>query len=271
MDLRDRSDLQALLARHGIALAKTYGQHFLVDRAALERIVSAAFPAGRFPGTVIEVGPGAGTLTVELASRAARVVAIERDERFIPVLKETLAGFEAVRVELGDAMALRLSDLPEVAAAGERYAVVSNLPYEISTPFLWKVLYDEPRRPSEVSLLLQEEVIDRALAKAPKMNLLSLLVALAGKAEKACKVGRSSFYPPPRVESAALRIEGIGERIGDREKAALALAKRAFAAPRKKLANTIGAQAGAHGDRRPGELGAEEWLALASLGGRSGA
>jgi len=277
MDLADRKVLRPLLERHGIVLAKTYGQHFLVDRKALDRILEAAFPekrrdqdllaTGYSPtGLVVEVGPGAGTLTIELAKRCETVIAIERDQRFIPVLKVTLADFDNVSIVQADAMKTGFSDLLTThhSPLTSRYSIVSNLPYEISTPFLWKALHDEPVRPSEIIVLLQDEVVDRALEKRPKMNILSLLVALSGKADKPTQVGKASFFPPPRVESAVLRIRDIKPELGAAERRALALAKRAFVAPRKKLSNTIGDQAGAFGDKRPAELGAEEWLTLVS-------
>ncbi len=288
MDLTNRKELEILLKHHGIVLAKTYGQHFLVDRKALQKIVATAFPTGnslsppragsRQPldsglvagfatGAVIEVGPGVGTLTIELAERAAKVVAIERDPRFRKILDETLSGATNVEIIEGDALAVDFSRSTGHVARERRgwqlatgsYDVVSNLPYEITTPFLWKILFEESVRPRRVVLLLQAEVVERLIAKAPKANLLSLMVALFGRAERIAKVPRSSFFPSPRVDSAIVSI-AADDRIERLEaKKVIFLARIAFAAPRKKLGNTIGERTGAFADRRPAELAVEDW------------
>ena len=261
MDLTNRDALKVLLARYQLTLAKTYGQHFLVDRGVLEEIVAAAFPqrhgaVGRSP-RVIEVGPGVGTLTRELAARAEHVVAIERDPRFFSVLRETVAEFS--NIELIQADALRVS-----FAQFSPYHVISNLPYEITTPFLWKILYEEQARPERAVLLLQRDIVDRILACPPRMNLLALLAALVGKARRVCAVSPRAFFPLPRVESAVLAIEDIEKFVSLEEKTVLAMAKRAFAAPRKKLSSTLGQTAGRFGNCRPAELGVGEWKDMAA-------
>ncbi|MBP9748605.1 16S rRNA (adenine(1518)-N(6)/adenine(1519)-N(6))-dimethyltransferase [Patescibacteria group bacterium] len=259
MDLTNRNELKTLLDRHGLVLAKTYGQHFLVQRAVLEKIVGAAFPTGATALPVIEVGPGIGTLTRELARHAPEVIAIERDLRMRAVLAETLAGVPAVRIVEADALRISFTD----AVSGMPYRVVSNLPYEISTPFLWKILHEEAVRPTTVTLLLQAEVVTRVLERTPHMNLLSLLVAFAGTARRVHAVSRNAFFPPPRVDSAVLHIEDITPAATASQVRALALARRAFAAPRKKMSSTLGVEAGHFGEQRPSVLTPEQWLSLA--------
>lgn len=260
MDLTNRHDLKTVLDRHGLVLAKTYGQHFLVDRGILAKILATAFPTGAAAVPVVEVGPGIGTLTQELAARAPEVIAIERDLRMRSVLMETLASCSNVRIIEADALQTSFADL----VGHKPYRVVSNLPYEISTPFLWKTLYEESPRPASITLLLQAEVAARALAQPPHMNLLSLLVAFAGSAHRVCAVSRNAFSPPPRVDSAVFLIADIGTTASHAEIRALALARRAFASPRKKMSSTLGAAAGAFADCRPSVLTPREWIALAA-------
>jgi 16S rRNA (adenine1518-N6/adenine1519-N6)-dimethyltransferase len=262
MDLTNRAELKTLLDRHGLMLAKTYGQHFLVRRDVLEKIIGAAFRSGAVALPVIEVGPGIGTLTRALAAHAPEVIAIERDMRMRSVLAETLADIPHVRLIEADALRVSFSD----TVGRKPYRVVSNLPYEISTPFLWKILAEEPLRPTSVTLLLQAEVVTRLLAQPPRMNLLSLLVAFAGVAHRVHAVSHDAFFPPPRVESAVLHIENIAPTLTASERRALALARRAFAAPRKKLSSTIGEAASAFAERRPETVTPAEWRFLAEVG-----
>ncbi len=259
MDLTNRNELKTLLDRHGLVLAKTYGQHFLVQRTVLEKIIGAAFPSGASSLPVIEVGPGIGTLTRELAAHAPEVIAIERDLRMRAVLAETLADVSPVHVVEADALRVSFTD----AVFGKPYRVVSNLPYEISTPFLWKILEEESLRPVSVTLLLQAEVVTRVLERSPHMNLLSLLVAFSGTARRVHSVSRSAFFPPPRVDSAVLHIENISPAVTPVQRRALGLARRAFAAPRKKMSSTLGEEAGKFGEQRPSTLTPEQWLLLA--------
>lgn len=259
MDLTNRNELKAVLERHGLTLAKTYGQHFLVHRPVLEKIIAAAFGAGDQTVPVVEVGPGIGTLTVALVEHANEVIAIERDLRMRSVLAETMAETSRVRLVEGDALRESYADL-----VGNRpYRIVSNLPYEITTPFLWKILAEEAVRPMSVTLLLQAEVVARMLEKPPRMQLLGLLVALSGTARQVCAVPRSAFFPPPRVDSAVVHIAGIRPSLSEQERRALSLARRAFAAPRKKMSSTLGHEAGSFGDLRPSVLTPAQWLSLA--------
>jgi 16S rRNA (adenine1518-N6/adenine1519-N6)-dimethyltransferase len=261
MNLCSKKDLVDLLARHRIALARTYGQHFLVECRVLKKIAELAGSEKDLP--TIEVGPGVGTLTRELAKNSAPVFAIERDQRFLPVLKETLAEYKNVEVVLGDALKVSLAGLISGDDGSGDYQIVSNLPYEITTPFLWKVLFDEPRRPKRMVLLLQAELVERVLQQPPKMNLLSLLAAFSGKAGKAFLVSQTSFYPPPRVRSAVLTIENIAPALSSEVRQAINLARRAFGAPRKKLGNTLGEMADRFADQRPAKLSADEWFEIA--------
>lgn len=265
IQLTDPSVLREILSAHGITLARTYGQHFLIDSNVLAHIVSAAFPKDvAATSAVLEIGPGAGTLTQELLEHSSNVVSIERDPRFVSLLREQFGEQKHLHIVEGDALRESFSSLVDRQKISGRYAVVSNLPYEITTPFLWKILFEEEKRPQRIVLLLQADVISRIFETGSKRSLLGLLVQLAGKARQVKTVSKQAFFPPPNVTSAVLLIENIPEKVSDADRKIIAAAKNAFASPRKKLSSTIGDIAGTFKDRRPGELAVEEWRRMIS-------
>lgn len=260
LQLTNPSVLKEILSSHDITLARTYGQHFLIDAKVLSEIVFvAALKDVHNVSSVIEIGPGAGTLTQELLAEGKKVVCVERDPRFVGLLREQFGDEPRLEIVEGDALHVSFADIVHLKRTGERYAVVSNLPYEITTPFLWKILFEESKRPERVVLLLQADVVSRIFETGSKRSLLGLLVQLAGCARQVRTVSKQAFFPPPNVSSAVLLIENIAETVSQSDKKIIAAAKLAFAAPRKKLSSTIGEVAGIFKDRRPGELRVEEW------------
>jgi 16S rRNA (adenine1518-N6/adenine1519-N6)-dimethyltransferase len=191
--------VRSLLMRHGLAADKGFGQHFLIDRSALAAVVAAA--ALEPHDEVWEVGPGLGTLTRELARRARRVVAVELDERLLPVLAETLAPWPHVEVVHADALRVDLD------AVGEGASFVANLPYHVGTAVLIRVLASGRFRRAVV--LVQREVGERLVAKAgdAAFGSLSLWVAHHGRARLVRMVPPGAFLPPPKVTSAVVRID----------------------------------------------------------------
>jgi 16S rRNA (adenine1518-N6/adenine1519-N6)-dimethyltransferase len=191
--------VRALLERHGLAADKSFGQHFLVDRAALAAIVAAAEIGP--DDEVWEVGPGLGTLTRELARRARRVVAVELDRRLLPVLTETLAAWPHAEVLPADAL------LVDFGAASPGARFVANLPYQVGTAVLSRVLAAGRFRRAVV--LVQREVGDRLVASPgdAAFGSLSLWVAHHGRARIVRLVPPGAFLPPPKVTSAVVRIE----------------------------------------------------------------
>ena len=137
MNLCDRNDIQALLARHGFRFAKSLGQNFLIDQNIVEKIAAAAVEPG---GNVLEVGPGPGALTLQLARRAGRVVAVEIDRGMLGVLQETLAGQDHVQVLHMDFLKTDLAEIAREFFDGQPFAVAGNLPYYITAKCLLKVL-----------------------------------------------------------------------------------------------------------------------------------
>jgi 16S rRNA (adenine1518-N6/adenine1519-N6)-dimethyltransferase len=277
--MADSRALDRALRRRGARAAKSLGQHFLVDRRALAAIVDAAELTGR--DDVLEIGPGPGVLTAELADRARSVTTVEIDERMVAVLRDTLGERKNVNVVRADALSV------DLYAAGERppTKIVANLPYQITTPLLERFLAD-PRRPSLVVVLVQEEVARRMAAraaneKAPReRGYLSVFVESFAEARIVRRVGPRSFRPPPRVSSAvvALRTRGTPAFAPLEQRAFLRFVSDVFRHRRKQLRGALGHEAGIERDRadtalaaakidprrRPEELALAEWVALAS-------
>jgi 16S rRNA (adenine1518-N6/adenine1519-N6)-dimethyltransferase len=179
---------------------KRFGQHFLSHRSILDRIAAALAPG---PGDlVLEVGPGPGALTEALAARGARVVAIEKDRDLIPVVR---ARVPAARIVEGDALELDWRMVAEVAP-GEALLVTGNIPYNITTPLIDRAL--APPRPARIVFLVQKEVADR-LAAPPGNKVygaLSVGVQAVARIEKLFLVPAGAFVPPPKVDSAVIRL-----------------------------------------------------------------
>lgn len=187
------------MGRYGLRADKGFGQNFLVEGAALGAIVGAAALTQR--DTVLEIGPGLGVLTRELAERAGQVVSVELDGRLLPVLTETLAGLENIRLVYGDGLEFDLATLPEESL------LVANLPYNVATPIIVRAL--ESGRFKRLVFLVQREVAQRLAAQpsTPAYGALSLIVAHFGRARSVRDVKPSAFFPPPEVTSSVVRID----------------------------------------------------------------
>jgi 16S rRNA (adenine1518-N6/adenine1519-N6)-dimethyltransferase len=279
VDIADPRSLDAVLRRHGIRAATSIGQRFLVDRSVLRSIVDAADLGP--DDDVLEIGPGPGVLTAELAARARSVTAVEIDERMVAVLRDTLAGSRNVRVVRADALDV------DLFALGERppTRIVANLPYQITTPLLERFLGDA-RRPPLIVVLIQEEVARRIVAtgrSAKERGYLSVFVQSYAEPRLVRRVPPRAFRPPPRVSSAVValstRAQPAFAPLEDR--AFLRFVSDVFRHRRKQLRSALGheagvdraraetalAAAGIEPRRRPEELSLEEWTALASAVG----
>jgi len=198
-DLTSPRVVRDLLRRHGLGADTSLGQHFLIDRATLTAIVTTAELAPR--DEVWEVGPGLGTLTVELARRAGRVIAIELDRRLLPALAETLAPWPHTVVRHADALRV------DFGAAAQGAVFVANLPYQVGTAVLSSVL--SCGRFARAVVLVQKEVADRLVATAGSAayGSLSLWVAHHARARIVRSVPPGVFLPPPKVTSAVVRLD----------------------------------------------------------------
>lgn len=220
-----------LLAAHGVRPRRELGQHFLVEPNIVRKIVLASevWPGDR----VLEIGAGAGTLTRGLAATGARVLAYEVDARLRPVLDEALAGLADVEVRYADATLLEPGEL-----AGEDWVVVANLPYNVGTPLLLRLLREAPRIVRFV-VMLQREAVERLAARpgTKAYGLPSVVVQLHGRVKVAFRVPAAVFYPPPKVESAVAVIHRLpAHPLTER---ALGLAAAAFGQRRKMLRRSL--------------------------------
>ena len=264
------TQIKAVLTELGGGANKRLGQHFLVDAHALATIVEAAeIEAG---DRVLEIGPGLGVLTGALIDAGADVTSVERDRRFMEFLKNRFPEhFDLIE---GDAAKLDW----ENHFKKKRWKFVSNLPYAITSLALRKALY-APHPPTDLVVLVQREVAERAIARDQKHSLLSLMVAFAShEASIVKRVPAGAFFPPPRVESAILKIVPMSreEREAiwgvDPEKL-MSLAKRGFAHPRKLLSSNLGIKGGIlvkNGlpeKARAEDLQPDDWVKLAGGNG----
>jgi len=258
-----------------VRAATSLGQRFLVDRGVLRAILDAAELSA--DDDVLEVGPGPGVLTAQLADRARSVTAVEIDERMVAVLGETLAERDNVTVVRADALEV------DLFALGERRPtrIVANVPYQITTPLLERFIGDD-RRPPLVVVLVQEEVARRIVAtasSAKERGYLSVFVQSFADATIVRRVPPSAFRPAPKVSSAvvALRTRARPAFAPLERNAFLRLVSDVFRHRRKQLRGALGHEAGVAPERaeaalrasgieprrRAEELTLEEWVALA--------
>ena len=230
------------MAEAGISFRKEFGQNFLTNRLIPEDIADGcADDADRL---VIEIGPGIGCLTQELAIRYRRVVAVEIDRGLIPVLEKTLAEYDNVTVINDDIMKIDLAALVERYAEGRPVSVCANLPYYITTPILMRLL-ESGVRFSTITVMVQNEVAQRLAAKAGSSDYGAITAVLGyyGTVRRLFKVPAGCFIPMPKVDSAVVRIDLFGEpkyKPVD-EKLFRELIRAAFEMRRKTLVNAVSA------------------------------
>lgn len=238
MDLTDLNLIKDFCKKYGVRPSKEFGQNFLIDREVLEVIVRAA--ELKRSDVVLEIGPGFGVLTAELAERVDRVVAVEADGKMAKILKEILEAPKNLKVVEKNILKLQVSDY---GLRNYDYKLVANLPYQITSAVFRKFLSEEPR-PGEITVMVQKEVAERICAEAGEMSLLSLSVQFYGQPEIVAIVPNRAFWPEPEVDSAILKIskiKGIYEKNKqevDPEKF-FRLAKIGFSSRRKQLQNNL--------------------------------
>ena len=236
------SQTQGLLRRSGLRARKGLGQHFLIDDGVLEAILDAA--ALTPEDTVIEVGPGLGVLTGELAKRAGWVIAIELDNQLAALLRKKLAPFENVVIinedVLGtDPKALLQIPSPHFPPSLGHYKVVANLPYYITAPVLRHFL-EATVKPEMMLVMVQKEVAQAIAAKEGQRSVLSISVQYYGRPSIVRMVPAAAFYPAPEVDSAILRIDVFPKpAVAVDEKSFFELVRAGFTAARKQAANSL--------------------------------
>lgn len=265
--------IPALLARHGLRPSRALGQNFLADPNTARRIVRLA---GVESGDqVLEIGPGIGSLTVALVEAGAHVTAVELDRHLVPALTETV-GADIVRVVVGDALSVNLDDVL-AGPAGPSWRMVSNLPYNVATPIVARMLEAVPAVRSML-VMVQREVGERLVAGpgTKAYGAVSVKVAYYARAKVVGLVPPTVFLPPPKVDSALVRIERHASPPVDVEspERLFTLVRAGFGQRRKMLRGAMRAElgdrldvvleaAGIDGRARAETLSLEQWADLA--------
>ncbi|MFR1477206.1 MAG: 16S rRNA (adenine(1518)-N(6)/adenine(1519)-N(6))-dimethyltransferase RsmA [Hydrogeniiclostridium mannosilyticum] len=278
-NLADPGVISDILKRHGFTCSKGLGQNFLVNPTVCPRMAEAS---GAGPGVgALEIGPGIGVLTAELAKRADRVVSLEIDQRLLPILQETLAGFEQVKILNSDVLKTDLHRLIAEEFAGLEVVVCANLPYYITSPVIMKLL-EENLPVKAVTVMVQKEAAQRlcALPGTRACGAVSAAVRFYAEPEILFPVSCGSFRPAPNVDSAVIRLQirkeppvevlsrkkffaTVKAAFGQRRKTILNALTSLLALPRDRVAQACQAT-GLHASMRAEQLSLQDFAALSN-------
>lgn len=265
-------NLKDLLKQYGLKPNKTFGQNFLLDEIVMQDMIDSAGVTGET--AVLEVGPGIATLTRHLCQRAKFVLSVEKDKKFVPILRNLQKEFPNFDYAVSDILSF---DFGTALKKEKSFRVVANIPYYITGKIV-QLFLRAKRRPKSITLLVQKEVGENITAQPGQLNLLGISVQLFGNASIVAKVPARSFFPIPKVDSVVVHIE-IPEKskfkIAD-EKKLFRILRACFSGKRKQLHNTL--TNNLHLDKsyveqvlhkldiaetaRPQQLSVEQWLKL---------
>lgn len=240
-DLTSKRVVKNLLRAKAIRPSKRMGQHFLVRRTVLRKIIEGS--ELKTEDIVLEIGAGMGTLTEELAQRVKKVIAVEKDSRMVEILKETLKDFNNLEIILGDILNPEtISYIRKKFVFRSKYKVVANLPYNIATEVIRKFI-ESTNPPKLMVLMVQKEVGKRICSKPPKMERLAVLVGALAKVKILDTIKKNSFWPQPKVDSVILRITPLiraFKKLTNTDKSLFSkIVKAGFSHPRKQLAKNL--------------------------------
>lgn len=238
--LSDIGTIKDILGRHGFTFSKSLGQNFLINPSVCPRM--AEYSGADSGVGVIEVGPGIGVLTNELCQLADKVVAVELDKRLLPVLEETLAEYDNLKVVNADVLELDLHKLIEEEFEGMEVVVCANLPYYITSPVIMKLLEDKLPI-TAITVMVQKEAAQRICAEvgSRQSGAVTVSVNYYAQPEMLFGVSAGSFMPAPKVDSAVIRLDILKQppvEVND-EKKFFEVVKAAFSQRRKILANSL--------------------------------
>lgn len=278
MDLTNPKTIIEQLKQERLRTKKYLGQHFLVSRKILELIIKSA--QLNPDDTILEIGPGLGVLTLALARQVKKVIAVEKDKQLADLLVKNLEkdGHNNIKVINQDILKISIFNYqfsnPEFQIQNSMFKIVANLPYQVTSPILWKFLHEVKNKPQSLTIMVQKEVADRLLAKPGNMSLLSVLAQYYGNPSLVVKVKHTQFFPPPKVDSAVVHIV-IKDKLNIDSEKFFILVKAGFVSKRKKLKNNLLAlgllnervngalnQAKLNQNSRAQELSIDNWLKL---------
>lgn len=228
--------IKDILIDNGFRFNHNLGQNFITDKNLLDKIVELSGVDEN--DVVVEIGTGAGTLTRAIAEKAKKVYSFEVDRALKPVLDETLSGLDNVEVIFKDVLKMKDKELIEIV--GEKFKVVANIPYYITTALVMRFL-EEGVHPSVITVMVQKEVADRFVAKpaTEDYGAITMAISLYGDAKIVGQVDKSMFYPVPKVDSSIVRIDVYDKYAGADKKKVNKAIKCAFMMRRKTLLNNL--------------------------------
>lgn len=275
-----KTEIKKLFQENDLKVLKSLGQNFLIDEKILGKIIQASELDKN--DTVLEIGPGLGTLTNELIKKCGTVVAIEKDKKIVNISPPFTKGAggnssHTLKIINDDILKINLNELIKKYSKNKKYKLISNIPYYITSPVI-KLFLENSIQPELIVLLVQKEVAERICAKPGKLSVLALSVQIYGEPEIVSYVDKSSFYPEPKVNSAILKIKNIKKEFSEEYyKKLFKIIKIGFSSKRKKLINNLSAglqiskeksenilqKAKINSNARAQELSLEEWEELA--------
>ena len=279
MNLYSIKTIKELLKAHNTTPKERLGQNFLLEKRVAVKMLRAAELSQK--DTVLEIGPGIGTLTQELAKNAGRVVAIEKDPAMVEILQDTVVKeCPNVKVLLGDVLKIKSQSLnTKYQILNTKYKVVANLPYYITSPVMRLFLETVEVKPQHMVFMVQKEVAQRICAKPPDMNLLAVSVQFFAEPKIVSFVRKGAFWPRPKVDSAILRIAPLinADTKLINTDVFFKIVKAGFKQPRKQLGNNLAqglklskekietwlSKTGIQPTQRAETLSLEDWVALA--------
>jgi len=220
------------LKKQGLLPSKKFGQNFLIDKGVPKDMVSVAELNPE--DVVLEIGPGIGTLTQQLAKEAKKVIAVEKDREMITILKETLKDFKNIEIVNADILKWN----PKYKIQDTKYKVVGNLPFYLTAPVIRKFLESVKTKPELMVLVVQKEVGQRMCSKPPRSNLLAVSVQFYADTKIISYISKNSFWPQPKVDAAIVKIAPRSLPMGDKE-TFFKIVKAGFSQPRKQLINNL--------------------------------
>ena len=235
MGLATQREIQRIFKKKGEKPLKGLGQNFLINKLVIKQTIRAADLKKK--DKILEIGPGIGVLTLELAKKVREVVTVEKDPKMVEALKDVLTDHHVKNVKIISGDILRLPDT-QYKILNTQYKVVANLPYYITAPVIRKFL-EGGKPPSLMVLIIQKEVAQRICAKPPKMNLLALSVQFYSRPEIIGYVSKKSFWPKPKVDGAILGVTPMYTNKETNPGRFFKVARAGFSQPRKYLGNNL--------------------------------
>jgi len=222
MNLLSKNTIKNLLKQNNIKPSKRLGQNFLIDKTVVKKIIKTADI--KESDTIIEIGPGIGTITQELA----KAIVVEKDREMVKILKQTIK----------DNIEIIQKDILKYEIKAKDYKVIGNIPFYLTAPLIRKLL-ESKNPPKEITLVVQKEVAQRICAKPPKMSILSVSVQFYAKPKIISYISKKSFWPCPKVDSAIIKISNISSNPEIDKDLFFRIVKAGFSQPRKQIINNL--------------------------------